>query len=230
MQTQHLSESVETDFNPINRRHHVCVYRDNSRFIISLPWMHPDDGINNISDAKLTNYFMGALNDIAHYVIQVQKQKEPYALFYATHPNDELFKAPTYLVGLDNAHKTSEYEVSKLEEVLNSEKERLENKVSSWDSEEVDKVKLSAWGGIASGILLGLGAGIYFAVNYHLLHPNLFNLDTEIIAPIGFTLLGSFIGSLTGVDISMSIEDYRTITKQKLDVYNRLRIDKTHTS
>ena len=223
MSGRNLSESVNTYYLPIDKGHHIYVSPDDSQFIISPPW----NLLDKVSYARREKFFKGSIRTIVNYIKKIQKQEEPYALYYETHP-DEFAMAPRYHISLDQTHSTSKQEISELEKIVDSEKEIREKKVSAWDSEKTDKIKQGVWAGRIPGTLFGLGLGIYFAMEYYLANPNKFSLDAEVIIPSLLTAIGFAIGLIAGEDIFLYEKDHRINIRQELNILKRLKVDKSY--
>ncbi len=223
MPRRNLSESVKTYYQPINRRHNIYVSSDNSQFVISPPW----NPLNKVSYAKRERFFKGSIKTIVNYIKEIQKHEEPYALYYATHP-DEFAKAPHYHISLDKIHSTFKQEISELEKIVDSEKEIRRRKVNAWDHENPSMTDQIVWAGRIPGILLGLEVGIYLATEHYLAHPNNFSLDAEVIIPFLSTITGFALGFVAGEDISLIVKDHRTNIEQELDILKRLKVDRRY--
>ncbi len=241
MSTKSLYDHMRPEFTRIDKGHHIYVSQDNSHFVISLPWMHPDDGIDHISESKLEKHLKWSLRTISDYALKLETRLSPYYPMsekeikeLKENRDNPLFPDydsffPTYYIRLDKVHQTSRKEVSKLRDVLASEISNLEKKVSAWDSEKVDKSGLLKWGGAFLGAAVGVGimSKIYpsiqsfFNIQYQTLLDKIFTQTiyyslSEIIAiPVGF-------GS--GADIAMIIGDHRRDIKRKLGIYKRFEI------
>ncbi len=218
-----LSESVRTYYPLINRGHNIYVSSNNSQFVISPPW----NPLNKVSYAKRERFFKGSIKTIVSYIKEIQKHEEPYALYYATHP-DKFAKAPRYHISLDKIHSTFKQEISELEKIVDSEKEIRRKKVDAWDHENPSMIDQIVWAGSIPGTLLGLEVGIYLATEYSLTHQNPFNLNAELVVPALSTLLGYTIGWVAGKGISLIVKDHRINIEQELDILKRLKVDKRY--